>query len=214
MKTILLATGSVFHDLTVIERYAPITRGKRVRPSYLCRCVCGNTTVVSTDKLKSGNTKSCGCRKTRIKANYRHGGCGTRLYVLWGGIKARCQNPKNSHYDQYGGSGITLCADWQKFPKFKEWAYANGYKDTLSIERKDPFGNYCPENCTWIPFSQQQNNKKKSRKIKAFKRTKTLANWALDPRCSVCSSSIAYRIDKLGWSPEKAISAPSRYAKS
>lgn len=31
--------------------------------TWLCKCDCGNETVVTTDKLKSGHTTSCGCMK-------------------------------------------------------------------------------------------------------------------------------------------------------
>ena len=31
---------------------------------WLCRCDCGNDTVVLTRDLRNGNTTSCGCRKT------------------------------------------------------------------------------------------------------------------------------------------------------
>ena len=30
---------------------------------WLCRCDCGNDTVVLTRDLRNGNTTSCGCRK-------------------------------------------------------------------------------------------------------------------------------------------------------
>lgn len=33
---------------------------------WVCECECGETTIVATTHLKSGNTKSCGCLKYRI----------------------------------------------------------------------------------------------------------------------------------------------------
>jgi len=33
-------------------------------PSYVCACDCGGEKIVRAKDLKSGNTKSCGCRKT------------------------------------------------------------------------------------------------------------------------------------------------------
>ena len=54
-------TGQVFGRLTVIE-CAGKPKGKKTY-SWLCRCECGNTSVVDVSALTSGNTKSCGCGK-------------------------------------------------------------------------------------------------------------------------------------------------------
>lgn len=68
--------------------------------------------------------------------------------------------------------GIKVCNEWQKFENFINWAYANGYekkdkidrRNVLSIERIDVNGNYEPNNCKWIPFSEQGKNKRYSGK--------------------------------------------------
>lgn len=54
-------TGQVYGRLTVIERASDVIVG---RPRWLCRCSCGNETIVSSLNLYSGNTKSCGCFRT------------------------------------------------------------------------------------------------------------------------------------------------------
>ena len=56
--------GQKFGRLTVISQaeYQKDINNKRVI-MWNCICDCGNTTVVSSSKLKSGNTKSCGCYK-------------------------------------------------------------------------------------------------------------------------------------------------------
>ena len=54
-------TGQKFGRLTVIEE-----DGKRNNKGYImwkCKCDCGNTTIVSSNHLRSGSTKSCGCLK-------------------------------------------------------------------------------------------------------------------------------------------------------
>ena len=48
--------GKKFSHLTVLFRHK---ESKRVK--YVCKCDCGNECVVSSDKLSSGHTKSCGC---------------------------------------------------------------------------------------------------------------------------------------------------------
>ena len=34
---------------------------------------------------------------------------GTRLYIIWQGMKQRCYNPNHPQYSNYGGRGITAC---------------------------------------------------------------------------------------------------------
>ena len=50
--------GLKFGKLTVCSLY-----GKNKRREFLwqCKCECGNDTIVPTNKLKNGHTKSCGC---------------------------------------------------------------------------------------------------------------------------------------------------------
>ena len=36
------------------------------------------------------------------------------------------------------------------FLNFKKWAEENGWKPELEIDRIDPEGDYCPENCQFI----------------------------------------------------------------
>lgn len=49
--------GQKFNKLTVISLQDYDVNGAR----WLCRCDCGNITVVSGKKLRSGGVKSCGC---------------------------------------------------------------------------------------------------------------------------------------------------------
>ncbi len=48
-------------QLTAVSKL-PAKDGKRVR--WLCQCTCGNTKVARANDLRSGNTKSCGCRRS------------------------------------------------------------------------------------------------------------------------------------------------------
>lgn len=94
--------------------------------------------------------------------NYRHGHAIVKkgYYHTWQHMKQRCSNPKNKFYHRYGGRGISVCEEWLNIKDFSEWAFQNGWKDGLSLDRIDNDGNYCPDNCQWISLSE--NSRKKS----------------------------------------------------
>lgn len=88
-----------------------------------------------------------------------HGKSNTRLYKIWIGMKGRCYNPNKDSYTNYGAKGITVCDEWlNSFKSFQDWAEANGYSDTLSIDRIDNAGNYEPDNCRWETALVQSSN--------------------------------------------------------
>jgi hypothetical protein len=59
---------------------------------------------------------------------------------------------------------VSICQEWlNDFQVFYDWAITHGYKDNLTIDRKDSDGDYCPENCQWITQSEnttRANNKR------------------------------------------------------
>ena len=75
-------------------------------------------------------------------------------------MKQRCLNPNNTAYKFYGGRGITICDEWLDFNNFYNWAMANGYSDSLTIDRINNDGNYNPDNCRWTTRSIQNMSKK------------------------------------------------------
>lgn len=57
MSKLIDLTGKRFGKLIVLER----SGGKNRKAAWECKCDCGNYTVVASDKLQNGHTKSCGC---------------------------------------------------------------------------------------------------------------------------------------------------------
>ena len=135
---------------------------------------------------------------------YKHGGAGTRLYNIWKHIKQRTGNPHDKNYPDYGGHGITICPEWEdNFPAFREWALNTGYADNLSIDRINNDKGYSPDNCRWIPFSQQPRNRRNSNMITAKGITDTVAGWSA--RTGIPAETIRSRVNHLKWTPERAI---------
>ena len=158
MKRVEVKKGERYGRLTIIREVEPAgSSHKRVR-RFLCRCDCGNEIICRLPNLKSGTTKSCGCYRKFVSSNRRdcHHLQNTRIYRIWCGMKRRCYNKHNEHFDRYGGRGIIVCDEWKTdFMNFYDWAMSNGYDDKLSIDRINNEGNYEPSNCRWANQKQQ-----------------------------------------------------------
>lgn len=73
-----------------------------------------------------------------------------KLYNSWKGMKQRCNNPNATDYKYYGGKGVKVTSNWDRFKDFALFALANGYEEGLTIDRVDPNKGYYPSNCRWI----------------------------------------------------------------
>lgn len=177
---------------TVIERHY---NGKG--EYWLCECKCGTRRVVYGKRLIEGRSKSCGClKKEKIsQRNMIHGRYGLRIHTTYLNMKSRCYNEKNECYKHYGGRGITMCKEWlENEGAFIDWACKNGYKNELTIDRKDNNGNYEPSNCRWITFKEQGFNKRNNHLLTIGNRTMTLTEWAKE--CNVSFYGIYHRLNK------------------
>lgn len=163
-------TGQKFGRLTAL--YPVPDKAHRAR--WHCVCECGNEKDVLQQNLSNGHVRSCGCVHSdvnREKISRYNSSLGreshletkTRLYRIWIGIKSRCFTETSAGYKNYGGRGICVCDEWvHSYNAFSEWAMQNGYDDSLTIDRIDPDGDYCPANCRWVTMSVQEFNKRRS----------------------------------------------------
>ena len=177
MSNFIDMTGRRFGRLVVLERAGSDAHGK---PTWLCRCDCGRETTVDGTSLRRGRTMSCGCYQREIvsRANKTHGMRGTRLYRVWAGMKTRVMNENAPNFKFYGGRGISVCDEWLEFEPFQSWALANGYTDSLTIDRINVNGDYEPGNCRWVTKAQQHNNMRSNRIITFMGEAYTLTEWS------------------------------------
>lgn len=204
--------GKRFGRLFVVGIAEKPPNSKNRHSRWLCSCECGNMVTVSSDKLKNGDTKSCGCLKSELstekikkygKPHKTHGESKGRLYNIYNHMKRRCHDEKNKKYPDYGGRGITVCPEWRdSFEAFRDWAMANGYRDDLTIDRRDNDGPYSPENCRWTTNKEQQNNKRTSHKVSFNGEEITLAQ--LSEKTGLPMKTLWWRA-MHGWKDEKLI---------
>lgn len=116
-------------------------------------------------------------------------------------MRARCNNPKNHDYVDYGGRGISICARWNSFANF--FADMGPRPPGLTVDRIDVNGNYEPGNCRWATSITQARNKRTSLLIEFDGTTRPLMEW-----CEIYNidrTKVQYRL-KQGWSFEDAFS--------
>lgn len=204
-------TGNHYDRLHVVGPHSRVAS----RTKWFCRCACGAELWVNSSSLVRGLSRSCGCWSGDVTTgrNRTHGqaprpsaGGRTPEYGAWLGMRERCGRPGNKSYHRYGGRGITVCPRWADFAAF--YADMGPRPEGGTLERIDNNGNYEPRNCRWATRAEQAGNTRRNRPLTLNGRTALLADWARETDMS--PQTISLRIDRLGWSVEKALTTPLR----
>ena len=183
-------TGQRFGKL-VAKKYMFSDRHGRY---WLCECDCGKEKIANTCELRRGDVVSCGCKrhesiKKAQAACVSHGLSGTRLYGCYHAMLKRCKYEPN-----WVNKGITVCKEWEDSPQaFFDWALSNGYRDDLTLDRINVYGNYEPSNCRWLSKKDQQCNKTTNHFVTINGVTKTISQWS--ELSGVSSPTILKRIE-------------------
>lgn len=206
-------TGKVFKRLTALGVVGKSKSGNLI---WLCRCDCGNNTKVCASRLRNGGSGSCGCFRSEktmerltIHGHNRKGGR-TGTHRSWANMLNRCRNEKSSDYHRYGGRGISVCEEWSKFENFLA-DMGECPSKLYSIDRKDFNGNYEPNNCRWATKSVQANNTRTNVFITYNGKRQTVTQW--ERELGFKENVIWARLNKLGWTLEKAMTHPVKILK-
>lgn len=143
----------------------------------LCACGCGEYAAVDerrnrvskyiaghnsrvahpmSGKRHSEETRARLAEYTGERASgFRHGWSRTPTYKTWSSMLGRCRDPQNASYARYGAKGVKVCERWLTFENFLA---DMGERPSLDhqIDRRDPAGDYTPENCRWL--TRAENN--------------------------------------------------------
>jgi hypothetical protein len=190
---------------------------------WKCLCDCGTIRLVSSQALRQGRSRSCGCilRDFNINCPPRllHGESHKRSseYGVWCRMRHRCNDPKEKRYPDYGGRGIKVCAGWGDYRNFIA-DMGRRPNDEMEIERIDNNGNYscgqcaqCVENgwtanCKWATIIEQARNKRSNRHITYNGKTLLMVEWA--ERTGIPIKILWDRIINRRWPIERAFTEP------
>lgn len=172
-----------------------------------CICKCGKETILMLDSYQRGKTLSCGClHKEKFGyANRTHGKSYERIYSIFKKMHDRCKNPNNSSYKDYGGRGIKVCEEWNIFETFVEDNKILDTTTNLTLERVDVNGNYCKENISWVPKSEQAKNTRRTIWVDECNTKICLMDYCR--KHNLPYNRIHRRI-AIGWPIDKAVSQP------
>lgn len=198
-------------------KYGRLTLVARVRAGlWRARCDCGIERDFNMQDLRSGNTSSCGCLRVDlvrlIKAT--HGDSRSPEWETWKRMTQRCYNDRHPNFKDYGGRGIVICERWRGPEGFINFLADMGRRPASkhSIDRfPDKNGNYELSNCRWATQQQQAENTRRNRWLTLNGVTMLLRDWVTST--GISQSLISMRINKLGWSVERALTTPPRKMK-
>lgn len=129
---------------------------------WLCVCDCGKKIWVCVSYLNAGMKKRCAW-SCPVRGGRTHG-------LLSGKNKRTNASTYSSFYsmnyrcradERYVANGTNVCERWQGPEGFKNFLADMGLRPSkTSLDRKNPWGNYSPENCGWSSAKWQAANQR------------------------------------------------------
>lgn len=153
-------TGKTFNSWTVMARSGSDKRGNAV---WKCKCKCGEIKDVESSCLRKGISKNCGCERkpwtpSKLKTR-KFKKCNSKLATVWRHMMARCYDPDEPRYADWGGRGIDVFRSWHNRENFCAWA-EDKFTEGLELDRVDNDKGYYPDNCRFVTPKVNSNNRR------------------------------------------------------
>lgn len=124
-----------------------------------------------------------------------------REYRIWKAMRSRARDTNRPDSKYYSTKGISICSRWDNFENF--YADMGNCPENFSIDRINPEGDYCPENCRWASKTTQSQNRGDFNLVFTYNNeTHVLKEWA---RILNIKYTTLYKRIRNGLSFEKAI---------
>ena len=127
-----------------------------------------------------------------------------QLFWVWWAMRARCENPSDPSFVNYGGRGITVCPEWSDFKAFL--ADMGPREPGMTLDRIDNEKGYSAANCRWATRQEQNSNRRNCILVEVEGETVTLKEACR--RCRLPYRPVHKRIVARGWDVQKALSTP------
>lgn len=163
----------------------------------------GNTAAWHRKRLRDRGYVYC----SKNCASFKHGGNRDKTpeYGSWCAMKSRCNCIGTTHYERYGGRGISYDPTWEDFTVFLA-DMGKKPNPKMELERIENDKNYCKENCRWATRKEQTRNRggRRATRLYTFKgKTMCIADWAKE--VGISPQSMQKRLNN-GWPLDKAFS--------
>ena len=131
-----------------------------------------------------------------------------KLYKTWQGMKNRCYNKNCRSYKHYGGRGVKVCDRWLGAKGFDNFLEDMGKKPSSkhSLDRINTNGDYCPKNCRWATWEEQENNRRINIYYEYMGTRMTLPQWS--KKLGIAYGTLLYR-RRRGIVPPKLFAQPN-----
>lgn len=175
----IVSQGQRFGKLTTVSQLKHIGKSGREYKKWLCKCDCGNETIVFEDNLKYKKTTSCGCYQKEVAATMQ-----TLEFIEYRRKKIK----KYNTYDLSGEYGIGYTSngkefyfDLEDYDKIKDYCWCinkGGYCCARDCEHKKVIYMHrlIIENCEHIDHINHEKHDNRKQNIRSVNPTENSMN--------------------------------------